>query len=173
MIRNEFVVTKDMYIDWCRETLKKGATGKFQIFWAALAVIMFVMGIALFISDLPERKFGLYFFALGAFCVFRCFRYKGLYNSYYKRLSKMMGQENWVRIVDFADDEIITSGGNVTIKNNYSDITGIRIYGSKVCIDMNNSSVVRIYKDSFTQGSYEELLKIIKDKNKLIKIIDN
>ena len=126
MIRNEFAVTKDMYIDWCMETQKKSMIGKFQIFRIALFVIMFGMGTALLISNIKERMFGIGFLALGVFCVFRCVRYKGLYDARYKKLVKIMGEDKWIRIVEFTDDEIIISGGKVTIKNRYGDIKEIR-----------------------------------------------
>ena len=164
MIRNEFALTKDLYVEWCKEAQKKSISGKFRIFWIALSMIMFIMGIALLISDLKEKMFGIYFLALGIFCVFRSVRYDYVYKAQYKQLAEKMGGENWIRTVDFTDDGIITTNGNITVKNMYSEIKGVRTDGNKIYLDMDKNSVIRLYMDSFTQGSYESFRSIIKEK---------
>ena len=167
MIRNEFAVTREMYLDWCRESQKKGIAGKFRVSWALLAVVMFIMGAALLLSDLSARMFGLYFFALGAFCVFRFFRYGVVYKAQYKKLAELSGGDNWMRTIDFTDDGIITTNGSIIIKNTYDEITALRETGNKIVLDTNKTAVIRLYKDSFTLGSYEEFKSLIKEKTGL------
>ncbi len=167
MIRNEFAVTREMYLDWCRESRKKGIAGRFRIFWIVLSLVMFIMGVTLLLSDLSEKWFGAYFLVLGAFCVFRSLRFGIINKAQYKKLAELTGGENWTRTIDLTDDGIITTNGNMIIKNTYDEIKGFREDGNKIYLDTDKNIVIRLYKDRFTKGSYEEFIALIKEKTNM------
>ena len=64
-------------------------------------------------------------------------------------------------------DGIITTNGSIIIKNTYDEITALRETGNKIVLDTNKTAVIRLYKDSFTLGSYEEFKSLIKEKTGL------
>ncbi len=167
MIRNEFTVTKELYLEWCRETHKKNKSGKFQIFWLIMSAVNFAIGVYVLIFGRDYKSNGLYFTALGVFCIYRALRYKPMYIAQYKKFAEIMGGENWTRTIDFTDSGIITTNGNVTVRNTYDEITALREDGNKIYLDTDKNSVLRLFKDRFSQGSYEEFIDLIREKTKI------
>lgn len=165
-IKNEFTVTKDMYLDWGEESRRKGVGGKFRIFWIVMAAMMFVVSVVVLFGEREYWYYGFYFLALGVVCIIRItVRYKVMLSMQYKKFAKLFGGENWTRTVEFTDDEIITINGNITLKNKYDEIIKMRTAGNKIWLDTDKGSVVRMYKDSFANGSFEELEKLLKAKS--------
>lgn len=172
IIRNEFIVTKALFTEWGKENERKGARLIFKIFCCVFAVVMIILAVLFFAKLGFVNGYAMYFLLLAVFCVYRgVFRNRALTLAQYRKNSELFGGENWKRIVEFTDDEIVTVNGNITVKNNYSEITSVRRSGNKIWLDTDKGMVIRLYADSFTQGSFEELERLIEDKAKIKNII--
>ena len=138
--------------------------GVFQVFWIILSALNILMGAYVLFFWNDGRFSGLYFLALGGFCVFRAVRYTPIYKAQYKKLAEMAGGENWHRTVDLDDSGIITTDNSITVKTAYEEIKGLRENGNNIYLDTDKKGVIRLYKNCFTQGSYEEFRSLIKEK---------
>ncbi len=164
MIKNEYAVTREVYLEWCKEAHKRHKRGVFQVFWIILSALNILMGAYVLFFWNDGRFSGLYFLALGGFCVFRAVRYTPIYKAQYKKLAEMAGGENWHRTVDLDDSGIITTDNSITVKTAYEEIKGLRENGNNIYLDTDKKGVIRLYKNCFTQGSYEEFRSLIKEK---------
>ena len=74
----------------------------------------------------------------------------------YKLYSTTYGVSEWIRTTEFLDDEIILTDHTSVSKLKYSNIKTIKEKGNVVMIFMNNNMALRLYKDAFVEGSWEE-----------------
>mgnify|MGYP003315268821 CR=1 FL=1 len=81
----------------------------------------------------------------------------------YKLFSTLYGVSEWIRTTEFLDDEIILTDHTSVSKLKYSNIEKIKEKNNVVMIFMNNNMALRLYKDAFVEGSWEECKKKIND----------
>ena len=74
----------------------------------------------------------------------------------YKLYSTTYGVSEWIRTTEFLDDEIILTDHTSVSKLKYSNINTIKEKSNVVMIFMNNNMALRLYKDAFVEGSWEE-----------------
>ena len=89
-----------------------------------------------------------------------------VYSKRYKLLSTTYGVDEWIRTTEFTDDEIILTDHNNTSRIRYESIKKIIEKNNVVMIFMNNNMALRIYKDAFFEGSWEECKDKINSKIK-------
>lgn len=164
-MKNEFTVTKELYMSWNRENMWKGIRLKFKILWTVTALLL--IAFIIFLNAIGDGR--LYLYAYGVFmslyCVYRgYFRDSALAAIQYKRNVNVHGSENWVRTVEFGEEDIISRDGNVTVKTPYSEIAGMRDNGNKIWLDTKKNMVIRLYKDKFIDGDFEKFKKFISAK---------
>ncbi len=70
---------------------------------------------------------------------------------------------DWERTICFEDKKIKVEDGIVTVDYLFSDIENIKEKGNKIWLHMNNKTVVRLYKDCFTQGNWELCKEVINE----------
>ena len=68
-----------------------------------------------------------------------------------------------ISLLEFLDDEIILTDHTSVSKLKYSNIEKIKEKNNVVMIFMNNNMALRLYKDAFVEGSWEECKKKIND----------
>ena len=82
----------------------------------------------------------------------------------YKRMSKIYGEENWTRTIEFGEDCISLSEGTISAKYQYKDIMSIREKGNKIWLTARNRTVLRLYKDAFVDGTWEECKSLLHER---------
>ena len=61
-----------------------------------------------------------------------------------------------MRTIEFLDDEIVLTDHTSVSKFQYSNIEKIKEKNNVVMIFMNHNLALRLYKDAFVEGSWEE-----------------
>lgn len=147
-MKNEYTVTQKVYQSWGRENHTKGVYLTFTIMWSVLAAVLLCLNVYA-----GWNAFGI---LMLLFCLYRAFlRNDVLVRGQYKRLSQTYGTTDWTRSIDFGEDGITLSDGNMSVRYAYKDITGFREQDNKIWLDASNKTVIRMYKDCFVDTDYE------------------
>ena len=161
-MKNQYKITKDLMKTWAREYHLHGAANVILfIIWCVLGVIG-IAGMILSIS-LHSGWMDMYSFALFTTVAFyklflsRFF----VWSKRYKLYCTTYGVSEWMRTTEFLDDEIILTDHTSVSRLKYSNIEKIKEKNNVVMIFMNNNMALRLYKDAFVEGSWEECKKKI------------
>ncbi len=145
MVQNTYQVTWKRFREWGFENAFKGARLGISIMWLLLAFFMAYMSKEISIA-----------YILLVFCLYRAFfRWIVVTNTQYRNLCKNHKGADWERTIRFADKKIKVEDGIITVDYLFSDIENIKEKGNKIWLYMNNKTVVRLYKDCFTLGTWE------------------
>lgn len=145
MVKNTYQVTWKRFREWGFENAFKGARLGITIMWLLVAFFMAFMSKEISIA-----------YILLVFCLYRAFfRWIVVTNTQYRNLCKNHKGADWERTIRFADKKIKVEDGIITVDYLFSDIENIKEKGNKIWLYMNNKTVVRLYKDCFTQGNWE------------------
>jgi len=156
-MKNEYKVTRDLMISWGK---KQNLEGLANILVYVLWWVVLVCGASIFIiflidgGDWYSWLISILFLVLSIFKLF--FSRSVLFANRYKTLSRMYGVEEWIRTTEFADDEIILTDHTSVTKLKYEKITKIKDKDNDVVIFFGNNLALRIYKDAFVDGSWQE-----------------
>ena len=156
-MRNEYKVTKRELMSWAKEYYLPGAANIILfIFW----ILVGLMGLSTLILFILAGSDWTYFFMSGLLLlvsVFKLFFSRFLvYSNRYKLCSKTYGVTEWVRSTEFADDAIIISDHTSVSRLRYENIKNIKEKNNVVMIFFNNNLALRLYKDAFVEGTWEE-----------------
>ena len=166
MYVNEFIVTRKLYREWMRATAKKPVQMLFRVIWLVLAASMILYAVAyryIYVVHLLLIVFCLY----NAFFMWRVQAY-----AVYRKLSKVQGK-NWKRQIFFGDN-IRVMDGRLTTDYDYDEIAEVKGKGNLVELISRNKLKLRIYKDCFTVGSWEECSAHIERKRKgIVGVVTN
>ena len=166
-MKNEYKITKDLIKSWAKEYHLHGTANIFLfIFWCVAGVIGF-FGLIFFIAMSSDWKI-IYLYALMLIiAIFKLFIQRFIVCSKrYKLYSTTYGVTEWMRTTEFSDDEIVLTDHTLVTKFKYSNIQRIKEKGNVVMIFMNNNMALRLYKDAFVEGSWEECKRILFEKSK-------
>ena len=156
-MKNQYKITKDLMKTWAKEYHLHGAANVILfIMWCVLGVMGIV---ALIVSiTLHSEWIVIYIFSfITISAVFKLFLARFfVWSQRYKLLSTTYGVSEWIRTTEFLDDEIILTDHTSVSKLKYSNIKTIKEKGNVVMIFMNNNMALRLYKDAFVEGSWEE-----------------
>ena len=94
------------------------------------------------------------FFALSVYELFFARRIATIVQ--YKNLCKSIGASEWVFTTEFTDDAIIISDPIGFANLKYGNVKKIREKGNGVMIFMNDGMQIKLYKDAFVEGTWEE-----------------
>lgn len=161
-MKNEYKITKDLIKSWAKEYHIYGAANiTLFILWCVAGII----GIAGLYFSIMLRT-GLLIIYIYAFilvmAVFKLFIQRFIvWSSRYKLYSTTYGVTEWMRTTEFLDDEIVLTDHTSISKFKYSNIKKIKEKNNVVMIFMNNNMALRLYKDAFIEGSWEECKEII------------
>ena len=84
----------------------------------------------------------------------------------YKMFAKTYGVDEWLRTIDFLEDEIVLTDHTTVNKLQYHNIKKVIEKGNVVLILMNDNIAFRLYKDAFVEGSWEECKEFLNSKRK-------
>ena len=156
MMKNEYKMTKALMMSWAKEYHLQGVA---NIVLFVLWCIVGLSGLAMIVLlSLSGGKWIDWYLAI-LFLVLSI--YKLLFSRFvvwsnrYKLLSRTYGVPEWTRTTEFADEEIILCDHTSIMRYPYKSIKRIIERGNAVTILLHNNLALRIYKDAFTDGSWE------------------
>ena len=166
-MKNEYKITKALMKEWAKEYHLDDAKNIFLfILWCGMSIFG-IIGFFLCI----QLEMGPLITFLYAF-IFLMSIYKLLFSRFvvwarrYKLYAKTYGVSEWMRTTEFTDTEIIATDHTSTNKFLYTNVKRIKEAGNLVIIMMNNNLALRIYKDAFVEGTWEECKKMILEKKR-------
>jgi len=154
-------------MSWAKEyTLFGWANITVFVLWCLVGVIGISMIILLSIGggEAINWYLSILFVLLSVFKLF--FSRSVVWSNRYKMLAKTYGVSEWTRTTEFADEEIILTDHTSVTKLKYENIKKIKEKGDLILIFLNNNLVIRLYKDAFVEGSWEECKEKIKSMAK-------
>lgn len=159
-MKNQYTVTQKLYRGWALENLKRGFYLTMSLLWVGLGIILLVL--AFFLNSPMYSVCAVLAFL---FCLYQgFFRVILSVNMQYKVMAKQYGTENWQRTVELTENGISLYEGTLSADFPYADIVKVTEKDNLVRIRLNNKTVIRMYKDSFTEGSWEECIEFLSEK---------
>ena len=169
-MKNEYKITKDLIKSWAKEYNLHGAANIFLfVIWCVVGVIGIsglIFSILLHIDWLIVYLYAL----ILVITVFKLFIQRFIvWSKRYQLYSTTYGVTEWMRTTEFSDDEIVLTDHTSVSKFQYYNIQKIKEKNNVVMIFMNNNLALRLYKDAFVEGSWEECKKMLLEKSKQLK----
>lgn len=168
-MKNEYNITKNLMKSWANDFyFVSGASVFYFIASVALGLVGVALVIILIISQL--QSFLLWLCGILYICISLEHIFFGRIIACvnrYKRCVSLYGSEEWLRSIEFLDDEIkVKDASSVTVLK-YDGITRIKEKNNTVLIVFGKSSIaLRVYKDAFSNGSWEECKALLDTKKK-------
>ena len=166
-MKNEYKITKDLMKSWAKEYHLHGRANivTFAI-WCVFGMIG-ILGLAFSIA--LNVWLGIYIYSLIVIlAVFKLFIARFVvWAKRYKLYSTIYGVTEWLRTTEFLDDEIVLTDHTSVTKLKYSNIEKIKEKDNAVMIFLNHNMALRLYKDAFVEGSWEDCKKIILEKKEI------
>lgn len=166
-MKNEYKITKNLIKSWAKEYHLHGTA---NIVWFIVGCVLVVIGIAGFIFSIMLHLDWLisYLYALITIVAFYklFFARFVVWSKRYKLYSTTYGVTEWIRTTEFLEDEIVLTDHTSVSKLKYSNIEKIKEKNNIVIIFMNHNMALRLYKDAFVEGSWEECKEKIQSKLK-------
>ena len=156
-MKNEYKITKKEMMSWAKEYHLQGTSNIILfILWCILGVcgLIMILLLSLIGGDLINWYLAILFLFLSVFKLF--FSRFVVCSNRYKLLSKTYGVTEWIRSAEFTDDEIILCDHTSVTKFKYENIKKIKEKNNVIIIFFNNNLGLRLYKDTFVEGSWEE-----------------
>ena len=156
-MKNEYKITKKEMMSWAKEYHLHGAANVILFIVWCIFGISSVVGLILSVL-LRNGWVDIYMFALFTFIAFfKLFLARFFVCSKrYKLYSTTYGVSEWMRTTEFLEDEIVLTDHTSVSKLKYSNIKKIKEKNNIVMIFMNDNMALRLYKDAFVEGSWEE-----------------
>ena len=166
-MKNEYKMTKKEMMSWAKEYHLPGAANiiLFILWCVVLAMGLFlIVLLSLVGGELLNWSVAICITVLSAFRLF--FSRLIFYSNRYKVLSKTYGVSEWTRTTEFLDDEIVLTDHTSVMRFQYRNIKKIKEKNNVVIIFMNDNMGMRLYKDAFVEGSWEECKEKIQSMTK-------
>ena len=156
-MKNEYKITKKLMMSWAKEYHLHGTA---NIILFALWCIIGLIGLGLIIifsvigGDWRDWYISVLFLFASIFRLF--FLRFVILSKRYKLYSTTYGVNEWMRTTEFLEDEIVLTDHTSVSKLKYTNIKKIKEKNNIVMIFMNDNMALRLYKDAFVEGSWEE-----------------
>lgn len=164
-MKNEYKITKKRMMSWAKELpLYHAPAIVLFVLWCLLALMNLGLLALLIANGGTWLTWYLSIFLL-IVSLYKLFLSRFVYmSSRYKLLSKTYGVSEWTRTTEFAEDEIIISDHTTVQRFQYGNITKIYEKNNDVIIFFNQYLSIRILKDAFVEGTWEECRDKINSK---------
>ena len=161
---NEYKVTKQLFMSWAKERPTYGINAIFYVFW----LVMTLGSIGLLILCAYTNGSMLQWYTgiiMVALCVFKLFFSRMLGASQrYQLISKNIGVTEWIRTIEFTHDDIILRDHTHFSNFKYEEIKRIKEKDNSITICFSGNYMLRLYKDAFVEGTWEDCKAIIDEK---------
>ena len=152
----EFTLTKDLYLSWSKENNLYKKRKLVTAMWCAITLI--IIAAAILAHFLPLLVLTLY-------TLYRAFfRWRILTAKQYDKLAETYGRSGWSRCVYFENEHIRVAEACLSMEYDYSNIDKIEENGDYIKLYCNNGTVIRLYADKFTQGTWAECREFVRGK---------
>ena len=167
-MKNEYKITKDLFKSWFKQYHFNGSVNIFLFILWCVGGIVGIFGI---ISSIAMHRISesIFLYAMViVLAIYRLFIQRFIVCSErFKMYSTTYGVTEWMRTTEFLDDEIVLTDHTSVSKLQYSNIQKIKEKNNALMIFMNNNTALRLYKDAFVEGSWEECKKMLFEKTGL------
>lgn len=167
-MKNEFTITKEEMLSWVKRYSFVGVGNKILF---ALHLLLGLVGVSLLILVIPsggDTLSGAIGIASVVISVYKLFFERFVFMTRrYNLLAKTYGVQEWQRVIEFNEDEIILNDHNSITKFLYENVRQIIDQGNIVMIVLNSNIALRFYKDTFTEGNWQDCLAMIESKTKI------
>lgn len=155
-MKNQYKVTKKLYMSWAIQNMRSGISLGMLIMWVILTAILAVCAVFL--------KHWLYWLA-AVYCLYRALVRPLLATSLqYKRMAQIYGGTDWLRTVELTEEGILLYENTSSATFTYGDIRRLTEKGNEVRISFGRKGSVRLYKDAFVDGTWEECEELLERK---------
>jgi len=156
-MKNEYKITKDLIKSWAGEYPLYGAVNILLFLVWCIAGILGITGLILSTVLGLDRWVTWLYVLITLIALYRLFVWRYvLWAKRYKIYADTYGVTEWIRTVEFTDEEIILTDHTSVNRFRYSNIRKIKEKGNLVILLMQHNLVLRLYKDAFSEGSWEE-----------------
>ena len=164
----EYQVTKQLMRSWVMENRFSGVNLVLFILWTVL--LSFWIPVTMLLILIQARMsiilMGIFF------CVVAIYKIIGQRllsaSVQYKTYAKIYGA-NWTRTIEFMDDCIQITEGSSTHRHPYSVVSKVDEKDNIIWLYCENKSALRLYKDKFVDGTWEECRKLMQERNELLR----
>jgi len=159
LFENCYTMSKERYISWAKNPAKKN---KLNLIWN---VLTFFIAMTM-VQALLSRDYLLipFYFALIAYCIYRSFfQTRVLFVKQYKANAAAQGKSEWERIIRLSSC-IDVEDGNIKAQYQWDQVKEYFENGDDYIFVFKNGSGIRLDKNGFRKGTYEEFLVYINDK---------
>lgn len=166
-MKNEYTVNKELMRSWARQrNFGSGADMGLFVLWVITAVCGVAGTVKFCISSgkITDLVISLWLVGIAVYKLF--FSKYFVWNKRFDQLSKSYGMSKWQRSTEFLDNEVKLSENSSSVSFKYSQIKKLKEKGNLVMLFLDNGLAVRIYKDAFVDGSWEECKKLLVEKMK-------
>ena len=166
-MKNEYTVNKELMRSWARQrNFGSGADMGLFVLWVITAVCGVAGTVKFCISSgkITDLVISLWLVGIAVYKLF--FSKYFVWNKRFDQLSKSYGMSKWQRSTEFLDNEVKLSENSSSVSFKYSQIKKLKEKGKLVMLFLDNGLAVRIYKDAFVDGSWEECKKLLVEKMK-------
>ena len=153
---------------WVLENRFRGANLVLFVLWVAMLLfwIPYTVLMVLFNGKLTSIFIGIFICLVS---VYKLILQRLMISSaQYKMQAKAYG-ENWTRTIEFQEDCILITDGSATFRHPYSFVTKIKEKGNKIWFYCENKAALRLYKDKFVDGTWEECRKLMEERNEKLR----
>lgn len=160
-MKNQYKITRQLMMSWARDfpifTVK---TVILYVFYSFAALYGFLL-LATLLATGGETSDFLIAILLLVISLYRLFFSRIMRTvSTYDQLSSSFGTSEWVQTVEFCEDKIKVSLHNSTGEYSYSQIKKV-VERKKQAFIIFKSGILRLYKDAFVEGSWEECKQML------------
>lgn len=160
-MKNEYKVTKQLMKSWVKRYSFRGAANIVNFIICCVMGVIGMFALAFFCVVQDWVNVCLSGFIIFV-CVFRLFfaRFVTI-NQAYKYLVKTYGVSEWMISFEFLEDEIVVKDHTSVSVFNYSLIREVEEDGDLVILYLSNDAALRLYKNSFVEGTWQECRALI------------
>jgi len=156
-MKNEIKINKKEIMSWAKHYYLEGVANKimFALLCMLLAISLAMLTLLfLFGGDWINWYLSIFFLFLAVYKLF--FERFVIWSQRYKVASKNFGVDEWTRTTEFRDDGILLTECTSTMQFKYQNIKKIKEKDNLIMILFNNNQALRLYKDTFVEGTWEE-----------------
>ncbi len=161
-MKNEYKVTKKLMLSWGKEYCLFGAANvALFVLWGLaglIGMVNVVIGIVL-AGAWKNLCLGIILLLLALFKLFAS-RYIAWFERY-KMYANIYGVSEWMRSTDFAEDGITLTDHTSVTKVRYENVKKIKEKKNVVMIFLSHGLAIRLYKDAFVDGTWDECREMI------------
>ena len=179
-MKNEYRITKRLMKSWAKGGWFNSTANTVLLLFAYLcAILLFILpqlfihyyGYKATLEELYFKLFALYHTVALLLILYIPFISRVnaiLYSKQYKINSKNYCVKKWRRIIELTEDEIIVNDDdNSVLKFEYSTIKRVKEKRKVVIIFLKSGFEIRLYKNAFVKGSWEECKKLLSRKSSI------